>query len=76
MDKVLLDKDDFEAIKSLALREYLDKSYPKYVGKDLREIGHDEANVLSIIEATMRFLETKDVFSKKPEFDYQNRSHK
>ena len=68
---VLLDKHDFDMIKSLAHREFLDKAFPKYVGSNRREISSSEANVLCIIEATMSYFIGKDYFNKKPKFDYK-----
>ena len=70
---MLLDKNDYELIKSIAHREYIDKAFPKYLGKNLREVSAIEARVLCIIEATISYLISKDVFNRKPKFDYRSK---
>lgn len=69
---VLLDKNDFEMIKSNAHRFFVDSSFPKKVGSNKREIGSDEANVLSIIEGTITMLNGRECFRKLPKFDYRD----
>ena len=68
---VLLDKSDFDIIKSVAHMEFIDKAFPKHVGSNRREISASEANVLCIIEATISYFISKDFFNKKPKFDYK-----
>lgn len=69
---VLLDKNDFEMIKSHAHTFYLNSSFPKTVGETRREISQYEANVLSIIEGTIDLLNSKECFKKLPKFDYRD----
>jgi hypothetical protein len=68
-----LDSQDYADIRDLAQFNYLNMSFPKYIGKDMREVASDEARFLVIIEATIRFLIGKDCFNKIPEFDYKER---
>ena len=68
---MLLDKGDFDMIRSFAHKEFLDKAFPKYVGSNRREISHTEANMLCIIEATISYLYSKDCLNKLPKFDYK-----
>lgn len=68
---MLMDKHDFDMIKSFAHREIIDKAFPKYVGSNRREISAQEANVLCIIEATISYLYSKDCLNKLPKFDYK-----
>jgi hypothetical protein len=68
---VLLDKNDFDMIKSHALAFFVDSSFPKVVGSNKREISASEANVLSIVEGTIAVLGSKECFKKSPRFDYR-----
>lgn len=71
---ILLNKYDYDLIKSNATRELIDKAFPKYLGDNKREVSPQEANVLCIIEATIGYLHSKDCFNKTPKFDYRKRN--
>jgi hypothetical protein len=68
---VLLDKHDFDMIKSHALMFYRDSAFPKFIGSKRQEISATEANVLSIIEGTIMRLNHQECFRKLPKFDYR-----
>jgi len=69
---VLLDKHDFDMIKSHGQKFFVDSAFPKKVGSNRREIGTYEANILSIIEGTIMVLNGKECFKKIPRFDYRD----
>lgn len=69
---ILLDKSDFDAIKSQAVRLYVDRSFPKYVGPTKRVISSEEANILCLIESTISQLHLKECLKKLPKFDYRD----
>jgi len=69
---LLLDKYDFEMIKSHAHQFYVNSAFPKKVGTKKQEITATEANVLSIVEGTIHLLTGKEAFRKKPKFDYRD----
>ena len=68
----LLDKNDFNMIKSHANTFFINSNFPKKVGSDRREISQYEANVLSIIEGTITVLNSKECFNRLPKFDYRD----
>lgn len=69
---VLLDKHDFDMVKSHAHSFFVNSAFPKRVGSDKREIGSYEANILSIIEGTISVLNSRECFKKLPKFDYRD----
>lgn len=69
---ILLDKHDFDMIKSHAHLFFKDSNFPKLVGSNRREITQYEANILSLIEGTIIVLNNKECFKKLPKFDYKD----
>lgn len=69
---VLLDKHDFDMVKSHAHRFLIDSAFPKKIGSNRREVGNYEANVLSVIEGTIMVLNGKECFKRLPRFDYRD----
>jgi hypothetical protein len=69
---VLLDKYDFEMVKSHAHKFIVDRTFPKFVGPKRSEISSTEANVLAIIEGTIMVLNNKECLRKMPKFDYRD----
>ena len=69
---VLLDKNDFEMVKNFAHTFIMDKSFPKKIGPNKREISISEARILSIIEGTITMLNSKECLKKFPKFDYRD----
>ena len=70
---VLLDKHDFDMIKSHAHSFFVNSAFPKKVGgKYNREISGTESTALSIIEGTIMVLNGKECFKKFPKFDYRD----
>jgi urate oxidase len=68
---ILLDKHDFDMVKSHAHAYIMEKAFPKYLGSKRREVSGTEANVLAIIEGTIIVLNSKECFKKLPKFDYR-----
>lgn len=70
--KLVLDKNDFVAIKSMASKLYMDRGWPKFFKQGFsREIsGQDSVNI-SLIESTIIYLNSKDCLKRLPEFDYE-----
>lgn len=68
----LLDKHDFDMVKSHAHTFFVNSAFPKKVGSNRREISSYEANVLSIIEGTIAVLNGKDCLKKLAKFDYRD----
>lgn len=71
--EVLLDKKDYDQIKSFAQHDIINKSFPKHVGEERRELTADDARVVVIIEATLSFLKSKNLLEKDVKFDYKTR---
>lgn len=69
---VLLDKHDFDMVKSHAQKFFVDTGFPKKVGSNRREISNSDANILSIIEGTITVLNGRECFRKMPKFDYRD----
>ena len=68
---VVLDKYDFDMIKSYALDFYKAHTFPKFVGSKRQEIHSSEANILSVIEGTIMRLNHQECLRKLPKFDYK-----
>lgn len=68
---VMLDKGDFDTVRSLAHSFFINSGFPKYIGSKRREVTQYDANVLSIIEGTIGMLNSKECFKKLPKFDYR-----
>lgn len=68
---ILLDRNDFDMIRSYAHNFFTQNNFPKLVGAKRREIGVYEANTLSLIEGTFMLLNNKECFKKMPKFDYK-----
>ena len=69
---VLLDKHDFDMIKSHAHTFFVNSAFPKQIGSTRREVSNYEATTLSIIEGTISVLNSKECFKKLPKFDYRS----
>ena len=68
---VLLDKSDFDMIKSHAHTFMVNSQFPKCVGIKREKIDHNEANILAIIEGTIIVLNNKHFLRKLPKFYYR-----
>lgn len=68
---VMLDKHDFDMVRSHAHTFFINSTFPKFVGDSRREIDQYEASMLSIIEGTITVLNNKECFKKMPRFDYK-----
>lgn len=69
---IMLDKHDYDMIRDQAQRFFINSAFPKYLGDKKREVSSHEANVLSVAEATISVLNSKDCFKKLPKFDYRD----
>jgi hypothetical protein len=69
---VMLDKHDFDMIKSQAHSFFVNSAFPKKLGSNRREVSNYEATTLSVIEGTISVLNGKECFKKLPKFDYRD----
>lgn len=69
----LLDKSDFDLIRSIAQQKVIDKSPTQYLGKNYREVSQNEFPQLCLMEATLDYLSSQNCFNKTPKFDYKKR---
>ena len=78
---VLLDKYDFDMVKSHAHTFLLNRAFPKKVSgsrktkpgdSEVRMFTPEEASTLAIIEGTISVLNGKECFRKLPKFDYRD----
>lgn len=71
--KILLDKRDFERIGELAIKTYIAKGFPKYLGRNKEAVGDKKAEAMNLclIEATIAYLNSKDLLKQVPKFNYQ-----
>ena len=68
---LLLEKYDFEMIKSGAITLYTEKKWPKKLGKYEDDIVGNEVPKVCLIESTITYLNSKDCLKKLPKFNYK-----
>jgi hypothetical protein len=69
---VLLNKGDFDDIREMATKMYLDRKWPKKFKNSNRSIVPTEATNMCIIEATIAHLNNLECLKKTPKIDYED----